>query len=258
MSDELIQQRNIKLLIEYDGSRYHGWQMQKNGPSIQAEITNAIATITKEKVNLCVAGRTDAGVHATGQVANFYTQSNIPAERFAAALNTVLPFDISIHCSKQVPDNFHSRLDSESKRYCYQVYNAKQRSALTDKYAWFIRRRLDIAVMKQGATLLLGEQDFEAFRSSQCDAEHAWRYMNSITIDQEMRPPIGALVKITFHANAFCRHMCRILAGTLIEVGMGKRSASDISAALAKRKREFAGITAPAHGLTLLEVIYPK
>ncbi len=248
--------RNVRLLIEYDGTPYVGWQAQENGPSVQAELERAIAELTGARPALRVAGRTDAGVHAVGQVVNFVTSSSIPPERFAPALNTKLPDDVSVHRSDEVPADFDARRSARGKRYRYRVYLGPQPAALESPRAWYVRGPLDLAAMRNAAASLIGEHDFESFRSAQCDAPPAIRRMHAITIDSSPRPPLGTYVDVTFHADAFCRHMCRILAGTLVEVGLGRRSVESITTTLEGRKRELAGITAPAHGLTLLEVFY--
>lgn len=251
--------KNICLLIEYDGSPYGGWQMQKDRPSIQAEFLKAIHSITGEQVRLVVAGRTDAGVHAHAQVANFMTHSRLEARRFAPALNRYLPDSISVHRSIEVAHTFNARLDSLSKHYRYRIYQGGQRAALEAKRAWHVKAApLNIEAMRQAASLLIGDLDFESFRSVHCDAEHAKRHMYEISISSSPRPPIGQHIDIVFHANAFCRHMCRILAGSLVEVGMGQKSVDDIGAALHQKKRASAGMTAPPEGLTLLTIEYPR
>jgi tRNA pseudouridine38-40 synthase len=247
--------RNIRIVIEYDGTRYLGWQQQLDGPSVQAALTDAVFAITDERPHIQAAGRTDAGVHAFGQVANFQVTSRIPGEKFAPALNVHLPPDVSIHRSEEVPMTFNARHDSVSKRYRYRVYSARERAGLEATRAWHVKFPIDLDAMRAAAALLIGEHDFESFRSAQCDAEHARRAMYAITISTLERPPHGQYIDITFHANAFCRHMCRILAGTLLEVGLGRRS-GDLTTVLAARSRSAAGITAPPHGLTLLEVRY--
>lgn len=249
--------RKIRIVLEYDGSRYLGWQAQPEGPSIQSTLTDALFAITGERVTLEAAGRTDAGVHAQAQVVCFSTASHIAAERFAPALNAHLPEDISVHRSERVPLDFSARHDSLGKRYRYRVYNARQPAALEALRAWHVRQPLDVTAMREGAAHLVGELDFESFRSAQCDAEHARREMFGITIEESPRPPAGRYVDITFHANAFCRHMCRILAGTITEVGRKRRTPGDILTILEARDRTKAGITAPPWGLTLLEVQYP-
>ncbi len=250
-------ERNIRLLIEYDGTRFVGWQVQENGPSVQAEILAAIAKVTGEPTAVTVAGRTDAGVHALGQVASFKTRSRIPAERFAPAITSYLPADVAVHRSEEVPKDFDARHSALSKRYRYRVLSSRQRAPLDVHRAWHVRGALDLEAMAAAAQRLVGEHDFESFRSVHCDAPHARRNMLSIAITTAARPPTGRYIDFVFHADAFCRHMCRILAGNLVEVGLEKRTPSDLAAVLEARDRRLAGVTAPPHGLTLLEVKYP-
>jgi tRNA pseudouridine38-40 synthase len=249
--------RNIKLLIEYLGSRFIGWQRQR-GPllSVEGKILQAITSISGENLHVNVAGRTDTGVHAIGQIANFITYSPMDGRRWAPALNHYLPVDISIHLSQDVPLQFNAKRDSLSKRYRYRFYNASQAAAL-EYNAWHIRSPIDIDRIKRARQCLLGEHDFNAFRSAHCDASHAFRDMLSIDVERVPRPPLGHYVDITFHANAYCRHMCRILAGTLLEIGLGRRSEESLKECLKSRQREQAGQTAEAKGLTLMEVLYP-
>ncbi len=253
-----MSKRNIRVVVEYDGSRYLGWQAQADGPSIQTALADALFAITGERPHVEAAGRTDAGVHAIAQVVCFKVDSLIPAERFAPALNAHLPEDITVHGSEEVPLAFSARHDSTGKRYRYRIYNARQPAGLEALRAWHVRQPLDLEAMRTAATHLVGELDFESFRSAQCDAEHARRAMFAITIEATPRPPVGRYVDITFHANAFCRHMCRILAGTLTEVGRKRYTPDDVRTILEARDRTRAGITAPPWGLTLLEVQYPS
>ncbi len=249
--------RNLKLLIEYEGTRYAGWALQHNAPSIAGCLMEAVAGMTGARPALCVAGRTDAGVHALGQVVSFTTASRLEAHRFPAGLNWYLPDDISVHEAREMPLSFDARRDSLAKRYRYRVYHGPQPAALERARAWYLRAPLEVEAMRVAALSLVGEHDFEAFRSAQCDAPHARRTMFGVDITRTLRPPLGEHIDITFRADAYCRHMCRILAGTLIEVGTGKRAVSEVADILAARDRKRAGITAPAHGLTLLEVLYP-
>ena len=251
-----MSKRNIRIVVEYDGGRYLGWQAQAEGPSIQSTLGDALFAITGERPHLEAAGRTDAGVHALAQVVCFKVDSAIAGERFAPALNAHLPEDISVHLSEEVPYEFSARHDSKGKRYRYRIYNARQPAGLEAMRAWHVRQPLDLAAMRAAAAHLLGEVDFESFRSAQCDAEHARREMFAIIVESSPRPPAGTYVDLTFHANAFCRHMCRILAGTLTEVGRKRFTPDDVRAIRDARDRTRAGITAPPWGLTLLEVLY--
>ncbi|MBI3179942.1 MAG: tRNA pseudouridine(38-40) synthase TruA, partial [Deltaproteobacteria bacterium] len=233
--------RNLKLIIEYEGTRYAGWALQDNAPSIAGCLIEAIAGMTGVRSLLSVAGRTDAGVHALAQVVSFTTASHIEARRFAPGLNSYLPDDISIHTAREVSLTFDARRDSLSKRYRYRVYRGPQPAALERHRAWYLHQELDLEAMRMAAAALVGEHDFEAFRSTQCDAPHARRTMHAVDLARTPRPPVGEHIDITLHANAYCRHMCRILAGTLIEVGLGKRSAGGVAEILAARDRKRAG-----------------
>jgi tRNA pseudouridine38-40 synthase len=249
--------RNIRLLVEYEGTGYVGWQHQETGPSIQGALQAALEELTGERPQLYVAGRTDAGVHAVGQVVSFVTHNErIASERFAAAFNNVLPPDISVHRSDEMPVEFHARFSAKSKRYRYRVYQARQPAALEQRFGWWRRRELDVGAMSEAARALVGEHDFESFRSAQCDAPHARRRMFGVDVTSRPRPPAGVHVDIIFWADAFARHMCRVLAGTLVEIGAANRPASDLARLLEARDRTLAGVTAPPHGLTLLEVLY--
>lgn len=248
--------RNIRLLLEYNGSQYVGFQEQETGPTIQGCLYKAFECLHMARPPMRVAGRTDAGVHAKGQVVSFLTESTLPARRFAPSLNAFLPKDITVHTSTEMPREFDAKRNSKSKRYLYQIYVGPQPAAFEQYGSWELRKTLDTAAMQQAAKPLLGEHDFNAFRSSQCEAPHAIRKIYTIEINEHPRPPLGKHIHIWFHANAFCRYMCRILAGTLVEVGRGQRSVESVGQALERRDRCQAGITAPANGLTLMEVHY--
>jgi tRNA pseudouridine38-40 synthase len=249
--------RNIKLLLEYDGTPYMGWQHQTGFDTVQTQLETALASVVGQHVPVQVAGRTDAGVHALGQVVNFKTTYRLEPHRYAPALNRYLPNSISVHVSEEVPLDFDARRSARSKKYRYRVYQARQRAAHETTLAWYLPKRLlDVEQMRLASQCLIGELDFESFRSAHCDASHAIRTMHSIDITATPRPPCGRYTDIVFHANAFCRHMCRILAGTLVEVGAGIRSVESVQEALLLRKRTSSGMTAPACGLTLLEIFY--
>lgn len=248
--------RNIRLLLEYDGKNYAGWQLQNGTPTVQGALQNAIEKLTGKASSVVVAGRTDAGVHAVSQVCNFRTESRIDLERYTPGLNHYLPDDISVHQSAEVDLEFHARHDAKRKHYRYRIYRGPQPAALESR-AWNIRAPLDVGAMRSGAKHLVGELDFESFRSVHCDAAHARRTMISIDIEQRPRPPLGEHVDIDFVADSYCRHMCRIIAGTLVETGLGKRDPSEVKDALDSRDRTTAGVTAPPTGLTLMPVFDP-
>lgn len=249
----------ILLILEYDGTPYGGWQRQRTGPSVQATLEAALQLVTGAAVTdlrLSVAGRTDVGVHARGQRATFDTTQTREARRFAPALNHVLPRSIRVHLATSVADDFDVRRAARAKWYRYTAYTGLHASALWQHRAWHVRKRFDALIATQAAAALLGEHDFEAFRSLHCDAAHARRCLYSARVTTEITPPIGTFIYIDLVGNAFCRHMCRILAGTLIDIGCGERSATATADALRNRQRATAGQTAPAWGLTLMDIDY--
>ncbi|MBI5234571.1 MAG: tRNA pseudouridine(38-40) synthase TruA, partial [Deltaproteobacteria bacterium] len=207
--------------------------------------------ITKEKVVLKAASRTDAGVHAKGQVANFFTSSRIPAERFTAALNSELPPDIVLKDSREVPPEFDSRRNAISKTYCYTVLNRAFPSALSSRYAWFVPYELDIAAMEEAAGYFIGEHDFSSFKAADMDALTTIRRIFSFGVEGK-----GDSVEFTVRGNAFLRHMVRIMTGTLVSVGKGKLKPSDIKGIIKAAKRARATVTAPPEGLMLVAVEY--
>lgn len=245
--------RNIKLTIEYDGTNYSGWQIQENGPSIQAEIEKALMIITKEPRKVNGSGRTDAGVHARGQVANFVTNSRIPAERFAYALNSVLPRDIAIRHSTEVDHDFHARYSANGKKYSYLIWNSRFPSPLLRNYAYHITycEKLDRKRMQQAAACFIGTHDFFGFMSTGSKITDTVRTIYDIDMAAE-----AELLKLTFKGNGFLYNMVRIITGTLIEVGTGKIELSELPEIIASKERRRAGITVPAHGLYLDEVYY--
>ncbi len=248
--------RNIKLTIEYDGTRFVGWQSQERGDSIQEAIERVLVQMTGVRPILRVAGRTDSGVHALGQVASFKTDSRLSLERIAGGLNALLPKTISVHRVEEADEAFDAKRSSQWKRYRYSIYQARYPAAQLAPYAWQLIKPLDLEAMRSASRHLIGELDFESFRAAQCQAKHARRTMYEIAIARVPRQPVGDLVTVTYHGNAFVRHMCRILTGTLVEVGRGERSVDSVAELVHARDRTGAGMTAPAHGLCLLEVGY--
>jgi tRNA pseudouridine38-40 synthase len=247
--------RTLALLVEYDGTSYRGWQRQAGAPSVQARLEDAIAALTGERPPLTVAGRTDAGVHAVGQVCSFPYGGSLPTQKFCPGLNHYLPTSISVHQAVEAP-GFDARRDALAKTYRYRVYHGAAPAALEVGHSWQRRGALDVAAMGEAARGLVGEHDFESFRSAQCDAPHARRNLFSVEVVEVARPPQGRCVDIVLRGNAFCRHMCRIIAGTLVQHGQGMPC--DMAAILAARDRAAAGITAPAAGLTLVSVVYAQ
>jgi tRNA pseudouridine38-40 synthase len=245
--------RNIKLIIEYDGTNYCGWQVQENGPSIQEEIEKVLYAITSEKIRISGSGRTDAGVHARGQVASFLTASQIPADRLSHAINSMLPRDIVIKDSCEVPQDFHARYSAKGKKYSYLILNSKFPSALLRNYAYHINycERLDISILKQAAELFVGTHDFKGFMSSGSSVEDTIRTIYQIDIEQD-----GDFIRITYKGSGFLYNMVRIITGTLIDAAIGKIQAESIPEIIESRDRSRAGITVPARGLCLEEVYY--
>ncbi len=246
-----MQSRNIKLTLEYDGENYHGWQRQPRLTTIQGTIEKALAKIIAEKVNLIGSGRTDAGVHARGQVANFQTKSEIPPKNLQAALNGLLPEDIVIKHTVQVPDDFHARYDAKSKSYCYTILNAPFSSPFSRKYAYFFPHHLDIATMKKAAKFLVGRQDFSSFRGAGATGDNCLREMKMLRITKEKE-----VIHLNMEADGFLYNMVRIIAGTLVEAGRGKIAATEVKKILKVKDRRQAGPTLPARGLCLLKVKY--
>jgi len=246
--------RNIRLDVEYDGSRYHGWQYQPNASTIQQVIEETICRITGERSRIIGAGRTDAGVHAKGQVANFSTKSTLDVLSLHRALNSLLPCDIVIKKVADVPLCFNSRRSALKKRYQYWIWNCRIPSAFYFRYTWHVKFPLNMTKMRQASQCLVGEHDFSSFRSSDCGCgASALRTILHIGIEA---CPDGRL-RFDIEANAFLRSMVRTLVGTLVEVGGGRREVNEIHSILLAKDRTKAGMTAPAHALFLERVFYP-
>lgn len=241
----------IKLIIEYDGINYCGWQRQKKDNSVQQTIEEALHTLTGKKTVLHSAGRTDAGVHALGQVAHFDTRANIPPDKYSFALNALLPPDVRIRKSVKVSDSFHARFDAKKKRYRYVIFNSPHASAVLRNGSMHVPVPLDIKKMREAAAHLVGEHDFSAFTSARLPMKNKVRRVYGIKIAKR-----GDLITIDVVGNGFLYNMVRIIAGTLIYVGQGKLAAEDIPAILQSRDRRRAGITAKPQGLFLAEVRY--
>ncbi len=247
--------RNIKLILEYDGTNYHGWQTQAGSdrPTIQQALEQAIKKLAGEEVTIHSSGRTDAGVHALRQAANFPTAGRIPGESWAPALNHHLPPDIRVSSSEEAAPDFHARKSAVGKIYRYVILNRREPSALERNRAWHVNLPLNLRAMRLAAGHLVGKHDFSAFRASACNAKTPVRKLKSLAIRKQ-----GDFVELLLEADAFLMHMARNIAGTLAEVGLGRFTPDDVKRMLKSRDRRTAGRTAPAHGLYLVEVFYRK
>lgn len=243
--------RNIKLIIEYDGKKFGGWQKQPTKLNIQGEIEQAIKEITGENVDLIASGRTDAGVHSLGQVANFRTNSKIEIEKFAIAINSKLKKSIVIKSAEEVEEDFHARYKCKGKKYRYVINNSYQGTAIYRDLEYHIPQKLDIIKMKQAIKYFEGKHDFKGFRASGTSSKDSIReiYKAEIKEDNER-----ILIELT--GNGFMYNMVRIIAGTIVDVGLGKISPNEIPEILESKDRTRAGKTLPAHGLYLVEVYY--
>lgn len=244
--------RNIRLLLEYDGSRYHGWQRQPGDLTIQEVLEEALQRLTGEPVKLIGSGRTDAGVHALGQVANFRTHSTIPLKAFHAGLNSMLPYDIAVLEARVVPLEFHARKSALSKTYEYRILNRPSRSPLHHHYGWWLAPKLDLEAMAVAAALLPGEHDFSAFRASGSGNRNPVRRIFSA--GWQTHP--GGWLRFAVTGNGFLRGMVRSLVGTIVEVGKGKAAPELLAELLQSGERRLAGPTAPGQGLYLVQVAY--
>ena len=242
----------IKLTVAYDGTNYCGWQRQPGGVvTVEGRLNEALSELTKENIEVIGASRTDSGVHAMGNIAVFDTQSRIPAEKFMYALHVRLPEDIRVMKSEQTEDDFHPRHCDCNKTYVYRIYNATVCPPTKRLYAHHEYVALDVEKMKEASNELVGEHNFEAFCSAGSQAKDTVRTIYSISVDKDVDE-----ITIRVNGNGFLYNMVRIIAGTLIEVGKGRKTGEDIKMALETGQRNFAGPTAPARGLTLCEINY--
>ena len=243
----------VLLTVEYDGTAYAGWQRQANAPTVQQAVEDALARLTGARVTLFGASRTDAGVHALGQRAHFDTQSRIPPEKYAYALNTMLPRDVRVRSSEQVPPEFHARFSARGKRYRYQLYCAPHAGALNRNTHAHVIYPLDAPLMRRELLALPGEHDFAAFAASASCVRDTVRTIYRASFEGD-----GPEYTLFVEGNGFLYNMVRIIAGTLIDVGAGRLAPGAFARALASKSRLDLGVTAPAHGLTLMEVFYDK
>ena len=243
--------RNIRLDICYDGTRYNGWQRQtSHDNTIQGKLETALSRILAEPIEISASGRTDAGVHARGQVANFHTDSTMVCDDILAELRKYLPEDIGVYSCREVSPRFHARLNALEKTYQYRVWNSDAPCVFERRFVAVMEEKLDVQAMHQAAQLLLGTHDFSAFCANKKMKKSTVRTIKSFTVER-----VGEEVRFTVTGNGFLHNMVRILVGTLVEVGRGERSMESIPA-LFGAKREQAGFLAPGKGLCLMEVRY--
>ena len=243
--------RRIKLTVAYDGTNYCGWQIQPNGITVEEVLNRALSRLTGEKLRVTGASRTDAGVHARGNIAVFDTASTIPAERFAYAVNPLLPEDIAVVNSEEVPQDWHPRYQNSVKTYEYRILNREMPDPLRRKYTWHVSFPLDIDKMRTAAEYLKGEHDFRSFCSIHTGAATTVRTVYMLDIGKT-----GDEIVIRISGNGFLYNMVRIIAGTLTEVGRGFRTPENVKKILEAEEREKSGATAPPQGLTLISIEY--
>ncbi len=241
----------IAFIVEYDGTDYAGWQIQKNDVTVQEKIEQALLSLKQGHITVFGAGRTDSGVHAKAQCGHFDIETNIPAEKFAFILNTNLPKDIRIKKTWQAEDDFHCRFSAKGKRYIYRIINAPHASAIMGRFAWHVPEKLDLDLMKQGAEYIKGTHDFKAFCAAGSSVKTTVRTVSRLDIVKK-----DELIEIIVEGNGFLYNMVRIIAGTLVEVGKNKKTPEQVRAIIEGKARAQAGLTAEAKGLTMDEVFY--
>jgi len=242
----------IAIGIEYDGTAYNGWQRQRSGHGVQAVIEKAVATVADHELEVHAAGRTDTGVHASGQVAHFDTRSTRTERGWLLGINSNLPGDVSVGWVRPVDDGFHARFSATERHYRYVILNRLVRSALLRDRVWWLHPPLDTERMQAAGERLLGEHDFSTFRAAGCQARTAVRHLRAVDVRRD-----GEFVTIDVRADAFLQRMVRNIVGTLAAVGSGEREVGWVADLLAARDRTLAGVAAPAQGLTLVGVSYP-
>lgn len=241
----------VQLILEYDGTAYAGWQRQPDQPTIQEAVETAITGVTERHVPVIGAGRTDAGVHALGQVASFRIDRIMTPREWTRALNAHLPDTIAVRSAALVPDTFHARYSAKGKLYEYRLVNREARPALDRQYCWHIHKPLNDAAMNQAAMALIGSHDFSSFQTQPTDNENPICRIEHLTVIR-----YGDTLRVEVYADRFLKQMVRSIVGTLVEVGLGKRPADSFTRILTARDRSAAGKTAPPQGLFLMRVDY--
>ncbi len=241
--------KRVRLTVAYDGTNYHGWQVQNNGITIESELNRCLTDLLREPIGVIGASRTDSGVHALGNIAVFDTTSRMPAEKISYALNQRLPEDIRVQRSEEVADDWHPRKCASRKTYEYRIYRAEFPMPVKRLYSLFTYHELDVNRMQEAAAYLEGEHDFKSFCQTGAQVESTVRTLYSVEVEEQG----GNDLVIRVCGNGFLYNMVRIIAGTLLEIGQGKKDPMDIFAILEAKDRSAAGPTAPAHGLTLMK-----
>jgi len=242
----------IALGIEYDGTAYNGWQRQRTGHGVQECVERVLSKVADEPVEIICAGRTDTGVHASGQVVHFDTSSKRSSRGWLLGANSDLPEDVNVTWAQPVSDDFHARFGAVARTYRYLILNRLERSALHRNRAWWVYDPLDIGSMQEAAKSLLGKHDFSGFRAAACQASTPVREISHLSLTQS-----GPWIELEVTANAFLQHMVRNITGTLVKIGRGDESPGWAAEILQSRDRKKGGIAAPPHGLTLVSVAYP-
>jgi tRNA pseudouridine38-40 synthase len=242
---------NLKLLLEYDGTRFHGWQRQPNRRTVQGVVQDTIRRISRERVNLIGAARTDAGVHALGQTAHFKTSSRMTEPNWRRALNSLLPDDVAVRAVETAPDDFHARYSARSKQYRYRLLNRPDPAPIQRRTAWVVYPPLNLSAMQKAAEPLIGRHDFVSFASGPLEVKTSLCHLTRLEITA-----VGERLELIVEADRFLHHMVRAVVGTLVEVGLGKRDGDEIPRILEARDRRRAGRNAPPQGLCLMKVIY--
>jgi tRNA pseudouridine38-40 synthase len=247
------EEKNIRLILQYEGSNYHGWQRQKNGVSVQGIIEERLALIFNKQITLYGSGRTDAGVHALYQVANFYSDTSIPPESIKKALNSLLPDDIYVKKAEYTMPEFHSRYSAKRKTYEYRILNANETEVFLRRYTWHLKETLDLIEMRKCLAMIIGVHDFSSFRSSGSSNINPVREMFRAELSERDQ---DGVIRFTFEASGFLRHMVRNLVGTIVDAGKGKITYAEFKEILEAHDRKRAGAKAPAQGLFLKMVEY--
>ena len=243
----------IALSVEYDGSRFHGWQYQPRQRTVQGVLQAAVSQVANTPIEVFAAGRTDTGVHALSQVVHFDTDVFRAEHNWLMGLNSNLPDDVCVKWIKNVPDSFHARFSAVKRRYRYLILNRNSRSALHHRRMWWYYKPLDENNMQLAANMLLGQHDFSALRAQECQAKSPIKTLDSILVTRR-----DDCIAVDVEARSFLHHMVRNLLGVLVPVGEGKKPVSWVTEVLQSRDRNLAGVTAPPHGLYLMQVVYPQ